>query len=379
MKKYKIFVINPGSTSTKLALFENEHKILETNVFHDSSVLLQFPTVNAQLPYRKKLIMDFLSENHIDLSDVDAIVGRGGSCYPVASGVYVIDDKLIEDTAAGKGGMEHPSNLGVQLARKLQKEFGGRIFMVDPPCVDELCDMARMTRHRRRAAPHQYARAQPSRRCDAPRKACSRKKYEDCCFIVCHIDGGISVSAHRYGRIIDCNDAAGGDGPYTPTRIGSVSVADILEYVRDKDIDEVKKLCTRTGGFVSHFGTSSSDAVHKMAEEGNKKAIRVWDGMKYQIVKYIGAMAAVLGGRVDGILLTGGLLRFEDITQTIREQCEWIAPGEHLSRRGRARSARRRSAARPARRGRAQALHRASRLGRLARRGLTGKPKSRSG
>ena len=105
MKKYKIFVINPGSTSTKLALFENEHKILETNVFHDSSVLLQFPTVNAQLPYRKKLIMDFLSENHIDLSDVDAIVGRGGSCYPVASGVYVIDDKLIEDTAAGKGGI----------------------------------------------------------------------------------------------------------------------------------------------------------------------------------------------------------------------------------------------------------------------------------
>ena len=286
MKKYKIFVINPGSTSTKLALFENEHKILETNVFHDSSVLLQFPTVNAQLPYRKKLIMDFLSENHIDLSDVDAIVGRGGSCYPVASGVYVIDDKLIEDTAAGKGGMEHPSNLGVQLARELQKEFGGRIFMVDPPCVDELCDMARMT----------------------------------------GIDGGISVSAHRYGRIIDCNDAAGGDGPYTPTRIGSVSVADILEYVRDKDIDEVKKLCTRTGGFVSHFGTSSSDAVHKMAEEGNKKAIRVWDGMKYQIVKYIGAMAAVLGGRVDGILLTGGLLRFEDITQTIREQCGWIAP-----------------------------------------------------
>ena len=326
MKKYKIFVINPGSTSTKLALFENEHKVLETNVFHDSSVLLQFPTVNAQLPYRKKLIMDFLSENHIDLSDVDAIVGRGGSCYPVASGVYVIDDKLIDDTAAGKGGMEHPSNLGVQLARELQKEFGGRIFMVDPPCVDELCDMARMTgiadvpRHTNMHALNLRGVAMHHA------KHALGKKYEDCSFIVCHIDGGISVSAHRKGRIIDCNDAAGGDGPYTPTRIGSVSVADILEYVRDKDIDEVKKLCTRTGGFVSHFGTSSSDAVHKMAEEGNKKAIRVWDGMKYQIVKYIGAMATVLGGRVDGILLTGGLLRFEDIAQTIREQCEWIAP-----------------------------------------------------
>ena len=270
MKKYKIFVINPGSTSTKLALFENEHKILETNVFHDSSVLLQFPTVNAQLPYRKKLIMDFLSENHIDLSDVDAIVGRGGSCYPVASGVYVIDDKLIEDTAAGKGGMEHPSNLGVQLARELQKEFGGRIFMVDPPCVDELCDMARMTgidgvpRHTNMHALNLRGVAMHHA------KHVLGKKYEDCCFIVCHIDGGISVSAHRYGRIIDCNDAAGGDGPYTPTRIGSVSVADILEYVRDKDIDEVKKLCTRTGGFVSHFGTSSSDAVHKMAEAGER-------------------------------------------------------------------------------------------------------------
>ena len=145
MKKFKIFVINPGSTSTKLALFEDDHKLLETNVFHDASVLLQYPTVNSQLPYRKQVIMEFLKDNNIDLTGVDAIVGRGGSCYPVSSGVYAVDDKLIEDTAAGKGGMEHPSNLGVQLARELQKEFGGQIFMVDPPCVDELCDMARMT------------------------------------------------------------------------------------------------------------------------------------------------------------------------------------------------------------------------------------------
>lgn len=257
---------------------------------------------------------------------MDAIVGRGGGCYSVTSGVYVIDDKLIEDTAAGKSGMEHPSNLGVQLARELQKEFGGQIFMVDPPCVDELCDMARMTgidgvpRHTNMHALNLRGVAMHHA------KHILQKKYEDCNFIVCHIDGGISVSAHRRGRIIDCNDAAGGDGPYTPTRIGSVSVADILEYVRDKDIDAVKKLCTCTGGFVSHFGTSNSDTVHKMVEEGNKKAVRVWEGMKYQIVKYIGAMAAVLGGRVDGILLTGGLLRFEDIAQTIREQCGWIAP-----------------------------------------------------
>lgn len=325
MKNYKIFVINPGSTSTKLSLFENETKLLETSVFHDASVLLRFPTVNDQLPYRKQVILDFLRENNVDLIGVDAIVGRGGSCLPVAGGVYAVDDLLIADTAAGKGGTEHPSNLGVQLARELQKEYGGEIFMVDPPCVDELCDMARMTgisAITRRVNMHTL-----NMRGVAMHHAKQLgRAYEDCNFVVCHIDGGISVSAHRHGRIIDCNDAGGGDGPYTPTRTGSVSVADVLEYARGRDIDELKKLCTRSGGFVSYFGTANADTVHKMAEDGDKKARRVWDGMKYQIVKYIGAMAAVLGGKVDGILLTGGLVRFADVAETIREQCGWIAP-----------------------------------------------------
>lgn len=323
--KYKIFVINPGSTSTKLALFENETKMYETKVFHDADELLRYPTVNAQLPYRKRVILDFLREDDIDLTDVDAIVGRGGSCYPVSSGVYEVDDRLIADTAAGKGGMEHPSNLGVQLADELRKEYGGRAFMVDPPCLDELCDMARMTGIR--GVPrHTNMHALNLRGVAMHHAKSTGRRYEDCNFIVCHIDGGISVSAHRRGRIIDCNDAAGGDGPYTPTRIGSVSVADVLDYCKDRDVEEVRKLCTRTGGFVSHFGTANSDRIHALAQQGDPKALRVWNGMIYQICKYIGAMAAVLEGRIDAILLTGGLLRFSDITEKITRSCGWIAP-----------------------------------------------------
>ncbi|MBR6207742.1 MAG: butyrate kinase [Oscillospiraceae bacterium] len=325
-ESYKIFVINPGSTSTKLALFSNEKKLYETNVFHDAGELLRYESVNAQLPYRHRVIMDFLKEDNIDLTDVDAIVGRGGSCLPVRSGVYEVNDLLIADTAAFKGGMEHPSNLGVQLAREMQKEYGGRAFMVDPCCVDELCDMARMTgikgvdRHvnmhtlnMRGVAMHHA-------------KTVEKRPYPDCRFIVCHIDGGISISAHEDGHIIDCNNSGGGEGPYSPTRIGTVSAADLIDYCKGKDLDEVRKLAIRTGGFVSHFGTSSSDTVHAMMDRGDKQAARVWNGMLYQICKTVGAMAAVLCGRVDAILLTGGLLRFPDVEEYIRAHCGWIGP-----------------------------------------------------
>ena len=323
---YKIFVINPGSTSTKLALFENREKLFETNVFHDASVLLQYPTVNDQLEYRHRVIMDFLAENRIDLTGVDAIVGRGGSCVPVESGVYAVNERLIADVRADKGGMDHPSNLGVQLAREMQKEFGGELFMVDPCSVDELCDLARPTgidgveRHTNmhtlnmRGVAMQHA------------KHVLHRPYEDCNFVVCHIDGGITISAHQKGRIIDCNDGGGGDGPYTPTRVGSVSVANLLEYCEGRDLREVKKLCTRTGGFVSYFGTSDSNCVHRMMEEGDKKAELVWKGMIYRVIKCIGSMAAALRGKVDGILLTGGLLRFADVSEMIGEYCGWIAP-----------------------------------------------------
>ena len=326
MKDLKILVINPGSTSSKVDLFKNSECKFSIHVFHDAPELLKYKTINDQLDFRKKVIMDFIEKNNIDMSDLDAIVGRGGSSYTVESGIYEINDLLIEDTRACKSGIDHPSNLGVQLARELQKEYGGRIFMVDPVCVDELTMNARMTGIKgvyRKVASHALNLKGTARyHCENV----LHRRYEDTNLIVCHIDGGISVSAHEKGRQIDCNDAAGGDGPYTPTRIGSISVRDILEYAEGKDLKEVRKLCSRSGGFVSHFGTSNSDTIHRMIDEGNQYAKDVWDGMIYNIYKYIGAMATVLGGKVDSIVLTGGLMRFKEIEDKIKEKCEWIAP-----------------------------------------------------
>ena len=322
---YRIFVINPGSTSTKLALFEDETCVYKTNVFHDSSILLQFPTLNDQLDYRLHVILDFLNENNISLKGIDAIVARGGSAYSMESGIYEITQQLVDDIHDCKGGMDHASNLGVQLANELHKLFGGIMLTADPICVDEFCDLARMTGIKgvyRKSHIHAL-----NMRGTAKMHAKKMGEiYEENNYIVAHIDGGITITAHKNGRMIDGNDGTGGDGPYTPSRIGQINVSDLLEYIEGKDINEVKKLCVRSGGFTSHFGTSSSDTIHQMMMDGNKEAERVWKGMIYNTIKMIGAMATVLSGDVKGILLTGGLMRFDDIYETIKEACGWIAP-----------------------------------------------------
>ncbi len=328
---YKVFVINPGSTSTKLAYFEDEKKLFETSVFHDAPDLARFPAVIDQFPYRKKLILDFIKEKGIDLTGVDAIVGRGGSSYAVQSGVYEITDLLIEDTEAGKGGVLHPSNLGPRLAKDLQAIYGGRIFIVDSPMTDEFNDVARIT-----GIPGMYRRSHLHvlNQKGTARFHCSfqqgkeKLRYEDGNFIVCHIDGGISIAAHEHGRMIDGNDGAGGEGPFTPTRVGSVDILDYIDYMADhpEDLETRRKKCMTGGGLAAHFGTSNADVIHKMVENGDPKAIRIWDAMIYNVCKQIGAMAAVLRGQVDGIICGGGLMRFKDVADQIRERCGWIAP-----------------------------------------------------
>ena len=325
MKHYRIFVINPGSTSTKLSMFENDTCLFTEDTFHDSSVLLTFPTINDQLDYRMDVIHRFLREHGIDLHGVDAIVGRGGGCCSVEGGVYAIDDALIRDTREARGGLYHASMLGVQMARALHEEYGGLMLMMDPPVVDELCDLARMTGARgvyRTAISHALNLKETARR----HARTMGKRYEDCNLIVCHIDGGISVTAHRHGRMIDGNNAGGGEGPFTPTRIGSMAVTDILTHFSDTPRERLKALCSQAGGLTSHFGTSNSDTVHRLVEQGDPRAVRVWQAMIYQIGKAIGEMAAVLCGEVDGIVLTGGLLRFDDVLEGIRRRCGFIAP-----------------------------------------------------
>ena len=340
---YKIFVINPGSTSTKLAYFSDENKLFETNVFHDAPYLASLGSVSNQLGYRLELIRQFIRDNGIDLSGVDAIVGRGGSSMSCNGGTYELNEKLLEDTVNKVTGVDHPASLGLPLAKALQDEYGGRVFMVDNPKTDEFCDLARIT-----GVPGIYrtASSHALNLKGTVRMHCRSRgvRYEDGCYIVCHIDGGMSISAHDHGRMIDSTNNAGGEGPFTPTRTGALPVSSVIDYFFDNEhrsgvgIDEThfgsleesiraaREVLTRNAGLTGYFGTSDADKVHRMVEEGSPEAVRIWDAMIYNICKAIGEMATVLYGRVDGIVCGGGLLRFDDMQQKIRERCEWIAP-----------------------------------------------------
>lgn len=323
---YKMLVINPGSTSTKVSYFENERNVYTESIFHDAPELLAYPTVNDQIPLRRRVVENFVRGHGLRMENMDAFVGRGGSAYPQAAGVMEIDQALVRDTAAGVGGSDHPAKLGVMLAYALCREYGGRMYTVNPTNVDELCDYARPT-----GIAGVYRRAQThvlnQKGIAAIHAKKLGKKYQDCNFIVSHIDGGITVTAHARGKMIDSTEGAGGDGPFTPTRLGSIPVMEVLTYLESgHTTDQVKTMLSRSGGFVSHFGTSNADTVHALVEQGDAKAVTIWNTMIYQLCKSIGAMAAVLEGRVDGILLTGGLVRFGDIVRGVQQRCGWIAP-----------------------------------------------------
>ena len=324
-KIYRLLIINPGSTSTKVSLFENETPRFERSLFHDAPELLRYPHVNGQIPFRYRVILDMLKEEGVDPADIDVFVGRGGSAHTQPGGVTVVDQRLYDDTEAAVGGSEHPAKLGVMLAWKFAREYGKPAYTLNPTNVDEYGDYARLTGIRgvyRVSHSHvlnQKAVAQAH-------AETMKRRYEDCNFIVAHIDGGITVSAHDHGRMVDGNMGADGEGAFTPTRIGSVPVLALLDYIDAHSVEEVRLMCSRAGGFVSLFGTSDSDAIHAMVDAGDRKAALVWNTMIYQICKMIGEMSAVLRGRVDSILLTGGLMRFDDVAEGIRDRCGWIAP-----------------------------------------------------
>lgn len=324
-KKYRLLVINPGSTSTKVSLFENETSLFERSVFHDAPELLRYPHVNDQVPFRYQVIMDMLKAEKTDPSEIDVFVGRGGSACTQPGGATKISRKLYEDTKAAVGGSEHAAKLGVMLAWEFAQNYGREAYTLNPTNVDEFCDYARLTGIRGLyRVSHSHVLNQ---------KAVAEyhantlgKNYEDCNFVVAHIDGGITVSAHDHGRMIDGNMGADGEGAFTPTRIGTIPVLSLLDYLETHSLSDVRLMCSRAGGFVSLFGTSNSDVIHGLVDEGDPKACLVWNTMIYQICKMIGEMSVVLSGKIDAILLTGGLMRFDDITETIEKRCGWIAP-----------------------------------------------------
>ena len=323
---WRVLVINPGSTSTKVGLFDGERAVFTVNVAHEASELAKFAGVSDQLPYRVGLIEQALAENGVELASIDAFVGRGGGLLPLPGGTYVVDDVLLDHATRGANGVQHPAQLGPQIARAFAGRVGKPAFVVNPPDTDELCDEARMTGVRG-VYRHVHLHALNLKETAIRHAASAGRAYEECRFVVCHIGGGISVSAHDRGRMVDGADIVGGEGPMAPTRCGALPVAEVLDYLdAGHATADVRRMCMKTGGFVDLLGTSDALEVSRRAEAGDEAYRRAWDAMVYQICKEIGAMAAVLGGNVNGILLGGGMVHNKGLVRAIKERCGWIAP-----------------------------------------------------
>jgi butyrate kinase len=326
MKQYNILTINPGSTSTKFAFFKGEEVAFIKNINHEAEKLADFKELHEQLGYRRGIIIDELQKAGISLGNADAFVGAGGGLLPIEGGVYIIGNILLNHATTAANGVIHPANLAAQIAAEFSKQYNKPSFIVNAPDTDEFCDLARVTGldgvYR---TSHLHALNQKE---TAIRHAkYMNKLYKDCNFIVCHIGGGVSIAAHEKGRMIDGNDIVGGEGPMTPTRCGTLPVVEVIKLCYSgKDQKEVKALCTKNGGFVHYLGTSDAREVIEMAKRGNKKAARIWTAMIYQICKYIGSMATVLHGQVDGILLGGGMIHDKNLVSQIEQACKWIAP-----------------------------------------------------
>lgn len=326
MGDYKIFAINPGSTSTKLALFQGVNCLFSANVSHEASVLNEFNEIIDQLQYRKETIDKILANNKISLQEVDAYVGRGGGLVAVEGGTYEVNDILLDHARRGANGVSHPAQLGSLLANTYAVVYGKPAYVVNPPDTDELMDVARLTGVKN-VYRNVHLHALNLKETAIRHSEKMGRKYEECNYIVCHIGGGVSVSAHRFGKMIDGNDIIGGEGPMAPTRCGEVPVSEIIRLL-NKGVgqEDIKLFTMKNGGFVSLLGTADVLKIVKMIQEGDKTAQLVWDAFVYQIEKYIGAMAAALCGNVDGILLGGGIVQSKSLVDQLTGDCSWIAP-----------------------------------------------------
>lgn len=325
-KTYKIFTINPGSTSTKIAMFENDNRLFAVNVSHDAAELSKFAEISDQFDYRKETILSELAKQNITLDGTDAFVGRGGGLVGLEGGTYTVNETLFKHAKIGFT-IKHPATLGSQLARFFANQYGGIALVVNPPDVDELQLVARVTGI---ASVARESRGHPLNQKEIGiRYAASiGKKYEDLNLVISHIGGGVSVTAHQKGRMIDSNDVVNGDGPMAPTRAGSIPCKDIINmcFSGDYTKKQMMDFLTKNGGFVDHVGTSDAREVKAMMESGNAYAKLIYDAMIYQIGKFIGAYATTMHGKVDAIILTGGIANDNYLTSQVTEMVSFIAP-----------------------------------------------------
>lgn len=325
----KLLAINPGSTSTKIAVYDDLTPVFVQNLKHSADEISKYSSIIEQYDFRKNIIVDFLKSNGVELNTLDAIVGRGGLLKPIPGGVYKVNDAMIADLKTSERG-EHASNLGGIIAFEIAKEAGTNIpsYIADPVVVDELDDIARFSgipelprvsifhALNQKAVARRYARE-------------SGKKYEELNLIVAHLGGGISVGAHRGGRIIDVNNALDGEGPFSPERTGTLPVAALAKlcFSGKYQLHEVKKMITGKGGFVAYLGTNDAyDAELRAISGKDQLAHDVFFAMGYQVAKEIGSCSVVLDGKVDAVIITGGMARSKPLMEYMIPKVQFIAP-----------------------------------------------------
>ncbi len=329
----KILVINPGSTSTKIAVFSGEKQVFQKNISHSLKDIARYERIIDQYDFRKNIIIKELEQANINLNEFDAIVGRGGLLKPIESGTYGINETMIKTFKNGEYG-EHASNLGGMIAYNIGKQSGIPSYIVDPVVVDEMEPLARlsgMPELKRISIFHALNQKAVGRKAAED----LGKKYEEINLIIVHLGGGISVGAHKKGRVIDVNNALNGDGPYTPERTGGLPSWPLIEFALSGkyNTNELKKKIKGKGGVVAYLGTNDMRKVEEKVLNGDSGYRLIFEGMAYQVAKEIGGLSAVLKGEVDAIVLTGGLAYSEIFVEWIKDRVGFISkiliyPGE---------------------------------------------------
>jgi butyrate kinase len=322
---YRIFTLSPGSTSTKLGVFEDDQLIFKANVKHDPEKIKSFAAINDQLPFRVETILQALEEEGISLSEMDAFSAYSGGLVPTVAGIFPVNAKMLEDTR--NSGMVHPAILGSQIIHEFSELTGKPAFLVNPPDSDEFTDLAHVTGIKglyRESRVHVLNQKEVAIRYAKE----LGKPYKDCRFVVAHIGGGLSVTAQKDGKIVDGNDVLNGSGPMAPNRSGNVPAVPIVRMCFSGKHSEAEMIAMiqKTGGLLGHLGTDDSPTILDRMDRGDKYAKLIYDAMIYQLAKDIGAYAVVLEGKVDGIILTGGISRDPYVVDNISSLCDWIAP-----------------------------------------------------
>ena len=327
----RILVINPGSTSTKLAVYEDLEPVWKQSVFHPAKELARFHHINEQYEYRRTYVLEALQKAGIPMA-FDAIIARGGILKPTQGGVYRIDERMKHDLWHAP--MEHASNLAALLADEFAKDMGCPAFIADPVVTDELRDVARLS-----GIPElprlSIFHALNSRAVSRRYAASVNKRYEDLNLIVAHLGGGISVSAHQHGKVVDVNNALNGEGPFSPERAGTVPARQLVDLCFSGKYTqaEIRKLLNGRGGLVADLGTTDVQTIVRWAHAGNAKHKLVLEAMVYTVAKQIGAMHVALHSQTDAIILTGGIANNAYVISLLREWIEGLArivviPGE---------------------------------------------------